>query len=187
MAAVAAVLCGCGLAPNPPIAIVQNYLNALGGGEYATACGMLDGQALQALTREKHVRISCVKLFSRCLPNRSLVLKSDQTQLLYADINVSLSDNGTVANADTSATPVATELRHVTLKHEHGVWKFTGFGRAIEACRPAAHEAQATTPLPPPEELTPGTARPRPRDCARARDRGRRGRSGRRSPHWCRG
>ena len=138
VAAVAALLSACGTAPNPPIAIVQNYLNALGGGEYATACGMLDGPALQALTSRKHVRLSCVKLFSRCLPNRSLVLKSDQTQLLYADINVSLSDKGTVANADTSATPVATELRHVTLKHEHGVWKFTGFGKAIEACRPQA-------------------------------------------------
>ena len=140
VAAVAALLSGCGTAPNPPIAIVQNYLNALGGGEYATACAMLDGQALQALTSKKHVQMSCVKLFSRCLPNRSLVLKSDQTQLLYADINVSLSDKGTVANADTSATPVATELKHVTLKHEHGVWKFTGFGKAIEACRPQAHK-----------------------------------------------
>jgi hypothetical protein len=136
----AALLAGCGDAPNPPIAIVQNYLNALGGGEYTTACGMFDGQALETLTRSKHVRMSCAALLRRCLPNRSLVLKSDQTQLLYANINVSLSDNGTVANADTSATPVATELKHVTLKHEHGVWKFTGFGRAIEACRPAAHK-----------------------------------------------
>jgi hypothetical protein len=138
--AAAAALSACGDAPNPPIAIVQNYLNALGGGEYSTACGMLDGQALQALTSAKHVRISCVKLFSRCLPNRSLILKSDQTQLLYADITVTLSHHGTVADADTSATPVATELRHVTLKHEHGIWKFTGFGRAIEACRPNAHK-----------------------------------------------
>ncbi|MFZ1995533.1 MAG: hypothetical protein WAU75_15585 [Solirubrobacteraceae bacterium] len=136
----AAAVSGCGDAPNPPIAIVQNYLNALGGGEYVSACGMVDGQALQALTRAKHVRMSCVKLLSRCLPNRSIVLKSDQTQLLYANINVSLSDNGTVADADTSATPVATELKHVTLKHEHGIWKVTGLGHAIEACRPTAHK-----------------------------------------------
>jgi hypothetical protein len=140
VAAVATLLSGCGEAPNPPIAIVQNYLNALGGGEYSSACGMVDGGALQALTRQEHVQMSCVKLFSRCLPNRSLVLKSDQTQLLYANINVRLSDNGTVANADTSATPVATELKHVTLKHEHGTWKVTGFGQAIQACRPAAHK-----------------------------------------------
>jgi hypothetical protein len=140
MVALAVLLAGCGEAPNPPIAFVQNYLNALGGGDYATACGMADGQALQALMRSKHVRTSCVKLFSRCLPNRSIILKSDQTQLLYANIDVSLSDKGTVADADTSATPVATELKHVTLKHEHGTWKFTGFGKAIEACRPAAHK-----------------------------------------------
>ena len=135
----AVLLAGCGTAPNPPIAIVQNYLNALGGGEYATACGMADSDALEALLRSKHARLSCAKLFSRCLPNRSIVLKSDQTQLLYANINVSLSDNGKIANADTSATPVATELKHVTLKHERGVWKLTGFGRAIELCRLTAH------------------------------------------------
>jgi hypothetical protein len=134
-----AALSGCGDAPNPPIAIVQNYLNALGGGEYTAACGMVDSHALASLLHAKHARVSCVKLFSRCLPNRSLVLKSDQTQLLYADINVSLSDNGTVANADTSATPVATELKHVTLKHEHGVWKFTELGQAVERCRVTAH------------------------------------------------
>ncbi|MGH2891882.1 MAG: hypothetical protein ACRDPM_01250 [Solirubrobacteraceae bacterium] len=136
----AALLAGCGETPNPPNAIVQNYLNALGGGEYASACGMVDAQAFDALVRSKHVRMSCEKVFSRCLPNRSMILKKDQTQLLYANINVSLSDNGTVANADTSATRVATELKHVTLKHEHGVWKVTGFGQAIEACRPAVHK-----------------------------------------------
>jgi hypothetical protein len=140
--AVAALLAGCGAAPNPPNTIVQNYLNALGGGEYATACAMVDGQAFSALERSKHVRMSCTTLLRRCLPNRSVVLKSDQTQLLYANITVSLSDRGTVANADTSATPVATELKHVTLKHEHGVWKFTEFGQAIEACRPTAHKAR---------------------------------------------
>jgi hypothetical protein len=141
--AAAVLLCGCGEAPTPPIAIVQNYLNALGGGEYNTACGMVDGQALQTLMRTKRVHISCATLFKRCLPNRSLALKSDQTQLLYANINVSLSDKGTVADADTSATTVATELKHVTLKHEHGVWKFTGLGQAIEACRPASHKPKS--------------------------------------------
>ena len=139
----AALVSGCGSTPNPPIAIVQNYLNALGGGEYKSACDMVDAQALASLTRAKHVHLSCAKLYARCLPNRSIVLKSDQTQLLYANINVTLSDKGKVANADTSATPVATELRHVTLQHEHGVWKFTGLGRAIEACHPNAHEHKA--------------------------------------------
>jgi hypothetical protein len=138
--AVTVLLAGCGDAPNPPIAIVQNYLNALGGGEYNNACGMVDTQALDKLIAAKHVHMSCATFFRRCLPNRSLVLKSDQTQLLYANINVSLSDKGKIANADTSATPVATELRHVTLEHENGVWKFTGFGRAIEACHATAHK-----------------------------------------------
>jgi hypothetical protein len=140
VAAAAMLASGCGDAPNPPIAIVQSYLNALGGGEYDTACGMVDGQALVALTRAKHVRVDCPQLLKRCLPNRSLVLKRDQTQLLYANIEVSLSDNGRIADADTSATPVATELKHVTLRHERGAWKFTGLGQAIEACHLAAHK-----------------------------------------------
>lgn len=133
-------LAGCGTAPNPPIAFVQNYLNALGGGDFATACGMVDGQAFAALEQAKHVRTGCAALFRRCLPKQALALKSDQTQLLYANINVTLSDKGQIANADTSATPVATELKHVTLKHERGVWKFTGLGHALEACRPTAHK-----------------------------------------------
>jgi hypothetical protein len=137
VAAAGTLISGCGEAPNPPIAIVQNYLNALGGGEFTAACGMADAQALANLARTKKVHVGCPQLFKRCLPNRALVSKKDQTQLLYANIDVSLSDNGKIANADTSATPVATELQHVTLKHEHGVWRFTGFGRAIEACRPA--------------------------------------------------
>jgi hypothetical protein len=129
------VLAGCGESPNPPIAFVQNYLNALGGGDFATACGMVDGQAFAALSKAKHLPASCPALLRRCLPSRVVALGSDQTQLLYANIVVTLSDQGQVANADTSATPVARELKHVTLKHERGVWKFTGFGRAIEACR----------------------------------------------------
>jgi hypothetical protein len=141
--AIAALLAGCGDAPNPPIAIVQNYLNALGGGEYTTACQMADTHALASLMHSKHARMSCATFFKRCLPNRSLVLKSDQTQLLYANINVSMSDKGKIANADTAATPVARELKHVTLMHEHGIWKFTGFGKAIQACHPNAHRHKA--------------------------------------------
>jgi hypothetical protein len=142
----AVLLSGCGETPDPPIAIVQNYLNALGGGGFAGACAMADGHDLAALMRSKHARMSCATFFRRCLPNRSVRPKSDQTQLLYANIDVSLSDHGTIANADTSATPVATELKHVTLKHEHGVWKVTGFGRAIEACRPTAHHHKRRAP-----------------------------------------
>jgi hypothetical protein len=137
--AVMLVMAGCGEAPNPPVDFVQNYLNALGGGEYATACGLTDSQALEALMRAKHARPGCAGFFKRCLPNRSIVLKSDQTQLLYANINVTLSGAGKIANADTSGTPVATELKHVALKHEQGVWKLTGFGQAIEACHLSAH------------------------------------------------
>lgn len=134
------VLSGCGEQPNPPNTYVQNYLSALGSGEFTTACGTVDPQAMAALIHKKRVHLSCATFFKRCLPNNAIVLKSDQTQLLYANINVSLRDNGTIADADTSATRVATELKHVTLKHEHGTWKLIGFGRVFDACRPNAHK-----------------------------------------------
>jgi hypothetical protein len=137
--AIAVLVAGCGGGPDPPIVIVQNYLNVLGEGDYTGACVMVDSHELAGLMRSKHARMSCATFFRRCLPNRSVDLKSDQTQLLYANIDVSLSHHGTVANADTSATQVATELKHVTLTQERGVWKVTGFGRAIAVCRPNAH------------------------------------------------
>lgn len=135
-------LVGCGEAPTPPNAIVQNYLNALGGGYLQTACGMLDASAREATLRSKGGRVSCPGLFRHCLPDRVLNLKHDQTQLLYASIDVSVGNSGSVASADTSGTPVASELKHVTLKHERGVWKLTSFGEAIQRCRISAHRSR---------------------------------------------
>src|SRR6185437_12689448 len=63
MAAAGTLISGCGEAPNPPVAIVQSYLNTLGGGEYAAACGMVDDQALATLMRAKHVHMACANLF----------------------------------------------------------------------------------------------------------------------------
>lgn len=136
---IAVGVAGCGEAPTPPNAVVQDYLNALGGGNFAAACGMLDGQSRDAALRSKHARVTCPNLFRRCLPDQVVTLKHDQTQLLYANIQVSLNSTGSVANADTSGTRVAGELKHVTLRHEHGGWKLTSFGQAIAQCRLSAH------------------------------------------------
>ncbi|MBV8998413.1 MAG: hypothetical protein JO304_05100 [Solirubrobacterales bacterium] len=135
--AVVAAIAACGESPTPPNEVVQNYLNALGAGNYVNACGYLDVQARDALVRSAPIRTSCPAIFRRCLPHQTIVLNQDQTQLLYANIDVSTSGSNAAANV--SGTLVATELKHVTLRDERGVWMLTGFGEAIERCRLARH------------------------------------------------
>ena len=129
----AAFIAGCGESPNPPSENVQNYLNAVGAGNYINACGYVDGGARETLVRSEPIRTTCEGIFEKCLPHTTLVLKQDQTQLLYANIQVSTA--GSTATADVSGTLVASELKHVTLRNEAGVWKLTSFGYAIEKCR----------------------------------------------------
>ena len=81
-------LAACGEAPTPPNEAVQNYLNALGAGNYANACGFLDTQARESLVRTAPARSTCAEIFHRCLPHKTIVLKQDETQLLYANIDV---------------------------------------------------------------------------------------------------
>ena len=135
--AVVAAIAACGESPTPPNEVVQNYLNALGAGNYVNACGFLDAQARDALVRSAPIRTSCAGIFRKCLPHQTIVLNQDQTQLLYANIDVSTSGSNAAANV--SGTLVATELKHVTLRDERGVWMLTGFGEAIERCRLARH------------------------------------------------
>ncbi|MFL5862531.1 MAG: hypothetical protein ACJ780_17445 [Solirubrobacteraceae bacterium] len=139
---IAAGIAGCGESPTPPNAVVQDYLNALGAGSFTTACAMMDAGARQATLQSMHVRVTCPSVFRRCLPNRVLSLKRDQTQLLYANMKVSLSSSGTVARVTTSGTPVAGELKQVTLRHQRGGWKLTSFGEAIERCHLTARHAR---------------------------------------------
>jgi hypothetical protein len=130
-------IAGCGESPTPPSEAVQNYLSALGAGNYTNACSLLDSQARQSLVTAMRVRTNCPGVFRRCLPNRPTRLKQDQTQLLYANIDVNVS--GSDATATVSGTAVARELKHVALRNERTGWKVTGFGQAIERCRIIRH------------------------------------------------
>jgi len=136
--AMVAAVAACGESPTPPNEAVQNYLNALGAGNYVDACGFLDARAREALVGSAKRRSTCAGIFRRCLPHKTIVLKQDQTQLFYANIDVSTS--GSIATATVSGTSVATKLRHVMLRNERGVWKLTEFGQAIERCRLIRHE-----------------------------------------------
>ena len=128
-----AALAACGEAPTPPNEAVQNYLNALGAGNYTNACSFLDTRARESLIRAAPARSTCAGIFSRCLPHKTIVLGKDQTQLLYANIEVSRA--GADATAQVSGTLVASELKRVTLINERAGWELTGFGQAIERCR----------------------------------------------------
>ncbi len=125
---------GCGeSSTTPPVDVVQNYLNALGGGNYSSACGLLDNRTREAPLRSVRPRIDCPTVFARCLPDRVTSLKRDQTQLLYASIAMNVS--GDKASAALSGTDVARAIRKVTLAHEQGNWKLTSYGQAVHSCR----------------------------------------------------
>jgi hypothetical protein len=135
--AMVVAMAGCGESPTPPNEAVQNYLDALGSGNYVNACSLLDARATQTLLRSKTPHTTCANLFRTCLPHKTLILNTDQTQLYYANIQVSVT--GSDATAAVSGTAVARELKHVSLKNEKTVWKVTGFGEAIDRCRLTHH------------------------------------------------
>jgi hypothetical protein len=115
---------------------VQNYLNAVGAGNYSAACAMLDSRTREAplkSARAGGVRITCPKVFVRCLPDKVLRLARDQTQLFYASIDLNVT--GKTASGAVSGTAVARALRTVTLANESGTWKLTSYGQAVHGCR----------------------------------------------------
>jgi hypothetical protein len=136
VAGLALALCvvGCGeSSTTPPVDVVQNYLNAVGAGNYSSACALLDKRTRESPLRSVRPRIGCPTVFVRCLPNNVIRLKRDQTQLLYASIQLNVS--GDKASADVSGTTVARAIRKVTLADERGTWKLTSYGQAVHRCR----------------------------------------------------
>ena len=135
-AAIALALCvvGCGeSSTTPPVDVVQNYLNDLGAGNFSGACALLDKRARDAPLRSAKPRITCAKVFVRCLPDNVIRLARDQTQLLYASIQLNVT--GETASASVSGTAVARAIRKVTLSNEQGNWKLTSYGHAVHGCR----------------------------------------------------
>ena len=132
----ALALCGVGCGESsttPPVDVVQNYLNDLGAGNYSGACALLDKRTREAPLRSVRPRISCSTVFARCLPDNVTRLTHDQTQLLYASIQVNVA--GDTGSANVSGTTVARAIRNVTLANEQGNWKLTSYGQAVHQCR----------------------------------------------------
>ena len=123
---------GCGGSGPVPSDPVQNYLSDLAEGNYGGACAQLDGRARASLLRLQGARSSCAKVFTRCLPDNATAPNKDQSQLLYATIEVN--QTGPKAAAVVSGTPVAKAVGEVTLTKESGTWKLTSYGRGLTGC-----------------------------------------------------
>jgi hypothetical protein len=127
LAATTVAVVGCGSNGPTAYSVVQNYVNAIGEGNYANACGLLDQRARAAL------RTPCQAKFARCLPNETAAFARDQTQQLYANINLSVS--GSKAVATVGGTAVARTVRTVKLAQQGDNWRLTSPGYTIERCR----------------------------------------------------
>jgi hypothetical protein len=127
----ALALAGC---TTPPSAAelagyaAQKYVNALAAGYYRSACTLLDGRTRASLGGAD----GCRKVLSRCLPYNAQVAKRDQSQLLYATVDVKVKRSR--ARAALSGTAVARALESVTLAKENGHWRLTSYGSAITGC-----------------------------------------------------
>ncbi len=129
---VVAWVAGCGGSGPVPSDPVQNYLSDLAEGNYGGACAQLDGRARASLLRLQGSQSTCAKVFTRCLPDSATAPKKDQSQLLYATVEVNQS--GPKADAVVSGSPVAKAVREVTLTKESGTWKLTSYGRGLTGC-----------------------------------------------------
>jgi hypothetical protein len=138
---VMAWVAGCGGSGPVPSDPVQNYLSDLAEGNYGGACAQLDRPARDALLRLKGSRSSCKRVFTRCLPDSAVTPKEDQSQLLYATVEVNQS--GPKADAVVSGTPVAKAVKELTLAKENGTWKLTSYGRGLTGCPGASRHRRS--------------------------------------------
>ena len=142
LAAMAALAgCGSGSGPPGPYNVVSNYLSQIAEGNYSNACGMLQAGVRDALIKRMGSRTTCSKLFVQCLPSKATHISSDQSQLLYATIQVATRHHK--ADATVSGTAVARAIRRVTLAKERRTWKLTSYGDALRRCRRKEHRVRA--------------------------------------------
>lgn len=127
----AGVLAACGNANVvTPVDAAQNYVFAVAEGNYPGACALLAPATRSRLMSMSHW--SCPTVFVRCLPKPSTALSHDQAQLLYA--NADLRVFGHRAEVTLSGTAVARAAKEVMLVEQHGRWRLSSPGRAIERC-----------------------------------------------------
>ena len=140
--------CGSGSGPPGPYSAVSNYLSQIAEGNYSNACGMLDPGVRAALIKRMGSRTTCSKLFVQCLPSKATNISRDQSQLLYATIQVATHHHK--ANATVAGTAVARAIKRVTLAKERRTWKLTSYGDALRKCPRREHRLRAARGSPRP-------------------------------------
>jgi hypothetical protein len=130
----AALLAGCGGGSNyvPPNEVAQRYVSAIAEGNGQSACALIESPTRSKLLASTHSHISCPALLRRCLPYHVNTANSDQSQLLY--VNVDLETHGRHARAMLSGLRIARAIRVVTLHETRSIWRLTSAGRAVERC-----------------------------------------------------
>lgn len=145
-----AALAGCesNSSPPGPYNVVSNYLSQIAEGNYSNACGLLDTGVRDALIKRMGSRTTCSKLFVHCLPSRATNISLDQSQLLYATIQVETHHHK--ADATVAGTAVARAIKRVTLAKERHTWKLTSYGDALRRCPHKDHRLRAARGSPRP-------------------------------------
>jgi hypothetical protein len=123
----AACVAGCGSSPPSPGEIAQNYIAAIAEGSYSSACAMLDGAARTSLRRSTGSSGRCPILLARCLPTHATVLRRDQVQLFYANVEPTIM--GSRAVVKTSGTAVANRIKTLTFTKTRDGWTLSSYGR----------------------------------------------------------
>ena len=129
-----ACLTGCGASQTPgDVSAVQTYLTRLADGQYGAACDSLAASTRRSLGHLTGARGDCAAIYTRCLPYRALRLGQDQSQLLFATVEVTR--HGSTADAGVSGTATARAIRRVTLAEQDGRWQLTSPGDGLKGCR----------------------------------------------------
>jgi hypothetical protein len=123
----AATVSACGQTGPTAVDAIQNYIGAVAEGNFASACGELDARAQHSLMRFMRSHQSCPVLLARCFPNRATLLRKDQTQLLYATVQINL--HGSRGEALTGGTQVAKSVKEVGVISRRGQWKLDSYGK----------------------------------------------------------
>jgi hypothetical protein len=116
----------------PPNEVAQRYMAAIAEGNDSSACALIEPAIRAKILAATHTRIGCPALLRKCLPYKVNAANSDQSQLLY--VNVELQTHGSRARATLTGLPIARALRTVTLHEKRSVWRLTSAGRAVDRC-----------------------------------------------------
>jgi hypothetical protein len=129
----ASILAACGNASyDPPNEVAQHYVAAIAEGDDAGACALIVPRARDRILAATHSHISCPALLRKCVPYHVNSANTDQSQLLY--VNVELHTRGNVALADLTGLPVARAIRSVMLQREGMQWRLISPGRVVSLC-----------------------------------------------------